>query len=417
MEVFGEWKCGILNEVRNRLTQLPLGIQPLGLKSFIEIDGNLKAIKDHFIISYIDKAANSYAMTCIQLYYDTLKSVYADVDLYKRLSTSIDITKKRIDALYRRLGISNSNRKFPYLILVPKLHKTPVKFRPITVGCNTYIELANNELLKLLKILYIKIKHVGCNIIKNSYDVIRILNGLDDIESIRSYDIAELFNSIDLDDLWDVMMDMFMRFDLNQYVTLAKYKNLLQMVLRETYLFDGVHVYRQCRGIPMGGGGSAALADIYLFSYEYRNKFNNDLIYLRYVDDIFWALRSNELTPGFEFYPDYLRFVETACDEGGGLNFLDLTLWIENKKIMTRIYDKRNDYNFDTIRVMKWNSSVHIGIYRNIIAGYIDRCVKLNSEHSWTAECICDFKNRLIMSGYPLKFINCCLEASTSQLE
>jgi ribosomal protein S17E len=167
----------------------------------------------------------------------------------------------------------------------------------------------------------------------------------------------------------------------------------------------------------MGGGGSAALADIYLFSYEYRNKFNNELIYMRYVDDILWALRSNDITTGFEFYPDYLRFVETECDESGGINFLDLTLRIVNKKIMTCIYDKRNGYKFETNRVMKWNSSVHISIYRNIIAGYIDRCVKLNSDPSWTAECIRDFKNRLLLSEYPVNFVNCCLEACASQLE
>ena len=85
---------------------------------------------------------------------------------------------------FHKLLIPQSNFNYPYLVLIPKFHKSPVKFRTVTVDCNTYSNNANKILLNILKQIYdltLKTNNTYC--LKNSYQLIECLNKIKNLES------------------------------------------------------------------------------------------------------------------------------------------------------------------------------------------------------------------------------------------
>ena len=57
------------------------------------------------------------------------------------LSNSFNANKnKQVHAFYKMLKLPHKNFNYPYLVLIPKFYKKPVKFRTVTVGCNIYVE-------------------------------------------------------------------------------------------------------------------------------------------------------------------------------------------------------------------------------------------------------------------------------------
>ena len=55
------------------------------------------------------------------------------------LTNSSNVNKnKQIHAFYKLLKLPHNNYNYPCLVLIPKFHKKPVKFRTVTIGCNNY---------------------------------------------------------------------------------------------------------------------------------------------------------------------------------------------------------------------------------------------------------------------------------------
>jgi hypothetical protein len=405
---FEEWKYYVVNDfideysrVRYKDDQVKLHL----MRSYI------KHLQDRFVITYVDKVASNYAFICKKLYCELLTNSYNDTTIYKKLDLKQCIIENRIRAFYRRAGFKIGDFKFPYLVLIPKFHKFPVKFRTVTVGCNTYLTDANNKLLSLLKIVYKTLIKEGGYFINNSLTVVKHIKGIEGITDIKSYDFTDLFNSIDLRDLYSIILGLFEKYDLQSYISINKYRALLDLVLNETILYNGTNFYKQIHGIPMGGGCSSALADIYLHFYERGVMLLNELLFFRYVDDILVCFNENVKSIDLSFYPDNLKLVETEKDNRGCLVFLDLSLKIsEHQRISYTIYDKRDTYNFKTVRIMSWNSNLHKNIKRNVIINQLIRCQRLHSDIVNMDKRIKFFIKMACDHGFPLLFLKSILK-------
>ena len=132
-----------------------------------------------------------------------------------------------------------------------------------------------------------------------------------------------------------------------------------------SFLFDNIYIrvgtklYRQIVGIPMGTTCAPLVADLFLFCYE--RDFMKDLSSdnqtdvikafnstSRYLDDIF-----NINNPYFEgmvnqIYPSELQ-LNKANTSDTAAPFLDLHLSISNGFVSSKIYDKRDDFDFDIV--------------------------------------------------------------------
>lgn len=400
LNAFDEWKHAFIQQFLNHYPN-HYKINNIKLSS---LKPAISDLQEQYVITYLDKVSTNYAFTCKTYYINKLSQYYNDLNLYAPTTESERSIKNKITALYKKAGYIIKNLKFPYLVLVPKLHKDPVKFRPVTVGCNTYLTLANEKLLIILNKLLEIIKKEGSYFVKNSYEVVNLLNQCN-VVTVTSYDFADLFNTIDIKTLYSIMLKFFEQYDIQQFISYTKFKSLLTIVLNENVLFNGIGFYRQINGIPMGGGCSSALADLYLHHYEIGNHILNELLYIRYVDDILIGYTHDNFIFSFDFYPSNLKLIETEKNSNNSLDFLDLNILYKNNMLHIRIYDKRDAFNFKINRITSWHSCIHKNIFRNIIINQLTRCNKIFSDSEEKYSFIVKYLQVAIDNKYPHHFL------------
>ena len=118
-------------------------------------------------------------------------------------------------------------------------------------------------------------------------------------------------------------------------------------------------LYRQIVGIPMGTNCTPLVADLFLFCYERDfmtplsdvnqadtiEAFNSTS---RYLDDLLYI--DNPYLDGIvnQIHPPELQMNIANISETD-VPFLDLNISISNSFVSSKIYDKRNDFDFDTV--------------------------------------------------------------------
>ena len=130
------------------------------------------------------------------------------------------------------------------------------------------------------------------------------------------------------------------------------------------YLLDNIlldlelNFDRQTIGIPMGTKCAPLVADLFLFCYE--RDFMKSLslkirltllrlsIQLRYVDDLLNIDNIYFDQMVYRIYPTELQ-LNRANSSDTEAPFLDLNLCISNGTVSTKIYDKRDDFDFDIV--------------------------------------------------------------------
>ena len=130
-------------------------------------------------------------------------------------------------------------------------------------------------------------------------------------------------------------------------------------LLDNIYIRFGIKLYRQIVGIPMGTNCAPLVADLFLFYYvrDFMTSLSEfkqaDIIEAfkstsRYLDDLL-----NIDNPYFEgmfnrIYPPELQ-LNNASTSNTKAPFLDFHLSISNGFVSSKIYDKRDDFDFDIV--------------------------------------------------------------------
>ena len=132
----------------------------------------------------------------------------------------------------------------------------------------------------------------------------------------------------------------------------------LSFLLDNIYIRFGTKLYRQILGIPMGTNCAPLAADLFLFCYE--RDFMKHLSYNQ--ADVFKAFKStsryfddllNIDNPYFEgmvnqIYPPELQLNKTYTSDIEA-PYLDLHMSISNGFVSAKIYNKRDDFDFDIV--------------------------------------------------------------------
>ena len=138
-----------------------------------------------------------------------------------------------------------------------------------------------------------------------------------------------------------------------------KVREALIFLLDNIYIRFGTTLYRQIVGIPMGTNCTPLVADLFFFCYE-RNfmmplsadkdaeiieAFNSTS---RYLDDLLNI--DNTYFDGMvkQIYPSELQ-LNKANSSDTEAPFLDLHLNISDGFISSKIYDKRDDFDFEIV--------------------------------------------------------------------
>ncbi len=136
----------------------------------------------------------------------------------------------------------------------------------------------------------------------------------------------------------------------------------MNLLLDNIYVTFGDQVFRQVIGIPMGTDCAPFLANLFLYSYEYKwidkQKKLNDWHVLkhfrscsRYIDDLLVINNADQMNKYMsDIYPKELILVPDDTD-GTSCPFLDLQVTITDSIISTSklIYDKRDAFQFPIV--------------------------------------------------------------------
>ena len=133
----------------------------------------------------------------------------------------------------------------------------------------------------------------------------------------------------------------------------------LVYLLDNIFIRFGTKLYRQTIGIPMGTNWAPLVADLFLFCYERDfmkslscenqadiiEAFNSTSRYLGdllNIDNIYFDQMVDHI------YPTELQ-LNRANSSDTEAPFLDLNLCISNGTVSTKIYDKRDNFDFDRV--------------------------------------------------------------------
>ena len=166
----------------------------------------------------------------------------------------------------------------------------------------------------------------------------------------------------------------------------------LHYLLDNIFIRFGSKLYRQIVGIPMGTNYAPLVADLFLFCYErdfmlsLSDNNQTDIIEAfnstsRYLDDLL-----NIDNPYFEqmvgqIYPTELQ-LNKANSSDTEAPFLDLNLSITNGIVSSKIYDKRDDFNFEIVN-FPFPCSPFYGVYISQLIRFARVCSNVD-----------DFNNR-----------------------
>ena len=175
-------------------------------------------------------------------------------------------------------------------------------------------------------------------------------------------------------------------------LTCSEVCNALHLLLDNIFVHFGDSIYRQVIGIPMGTNCAPLIADLFLYCYErdFMSKLNSDSkadiieafnYTSRYLDDIL-----NLDNPYFDsmfssIYPKELK-LNKANSSDTSAAFLDLDLSIENGIISSKIYDKRDDFNFNIVNFPQLDGDVpkstSYGVYISQLIRFARACTSVN---------------------------------------
>ena len=225
----------------------------------------------------------------------------------------------------------------------------------------------------------------------NSKEVLDKLNNVNNPTSIHTYDFSTLYTNLPLDLVKKELFEMIDRyFDINErksnkYIILNHFwrtaqfgstskkcsydrenlKAALEYLLFNSYVRFGPCVFRQIKGIPMGGNASPLIADLFLANLEFKymdklvSSKSSDNLRLakrlsnnsRYIDDIA-VCNMNDINDfvvcSNDIYPNSIPLT-AGCIENNKDTFLDLDICIDEGRFVTKIYHKVDDFDFDVV--------------------------------------------------------------------
>ena len=429
---FKEWKKLLLSNFRFKLLACKHKYNYKGSvlsrsQSKLELD----RLRDKYIITVVDKAAGNFAFTCKKLYYLKLATELGldnispgnETYCYVQESEEVIIDRTKTDLLRFRLVPDIKEGRLALLYQTPKFHKNPPKMRYIAGNINTVTAKLDKIVASVLKMckLHFKnlcTKNMGYSGIRYFFDVqtsvevkdmFSSAEGLADQISIN--DFSTLYTLFDHDHLlrnitW--LLDKLAKNSGMNFVRVGYDKawwviddseglvysvmELIEMIdylVRNTYIKALGSIFRQDRGIIMGGKSSGWLSDCSLMVDEFRyvdSKVKAGLVsdanrlkfFRRYRDDCTSLNIDNFLAIASDIYPPSLSLTQEN-DQIDKANVLDMEVKIIDSIITTKVFCKADIFPFNVITLPFLDSNLDTRICYRVFYGQIVRFQRLCS--------------------------------------
>ena len=369
-----------------------------------------KALRDlirnpDLIISKADKGDSTVVMSteqylelaCKHLYdsntYQLLRSDPTQ-DIVRRFNLYIEgcLEKGVIDKVQHERLLLPEGIDTQTIYFLPKIHKRPVKLRPIVSCTNGPTYTASAFLDKLLQPHMRKVK----SFLKNSTELIHILRTLKFPPQayLITLDVESLYTNTSHE---EAIKSLLKRFECDPQKVFVL--DLLKYVLKNNVFKFGNQVFAQLHGVAMGTKLAPALATIYIGDLEEQfleSRVLKPELWVRYIDDVFlvWAHPLSEFEAFLQDLNktrERIRFTaEVSLDS---CNFLDLTIYKSPKFLSTGLLSTKIYYKAtNTFSYPSGDSYMPTQIHRSIAIGEMIRLLRNTEDPTIFRHC----KNKLI---------------------
>lgn len=427
-----------VNQYNSLLLELNTAPKPSNTPKFINPD-NLKLtmtkwLNDNNLL--IQNADKNLCLTLIDktIYQTHLDQLVTNQDLYQPMSMTE--AKSFVDELnfevkqhyynfYKKNRYHNNINKhlsygFPNLYLIPKIHKPKLAMRPIVNQRNFLF----TEIYKDIHSYYLKVLNAlpgkSQVVLDGNLDLINKITALNQLVKndkidlndyqILSLDVTNLYGNIDLEDILTVIGEVSDKKKTDDVF----YFKLTQLILPNSIIESQRHLYRQLNGLAMGINYAPSLANLYLFHrydsrlvkmlYSSEESYRPILFYGRYLDDILIICHKtnlkidktvenvlNKIHPSIQF--------TTEHSINNSINFLDLTIYIQNNQLHFKNYTKDRKVN------MMLHHNAHFKGKDGLIKSQSIRVMKNSSTEENYIDALTTLKDGLEARGYPTKMV------------
>ena len=458
---FRDWKNKILKVVKDKFyksnrrkatrTEEPSN----NVKTLKHLNKYLKYYHEHFVITSVDKANSNYAFICKKFYILTLLDELGfNLNTLAPIgnNTYIPINESHEDIVERHNKVmANSfntrckkdNLKLPRLYWIPKLHKNPYKCRFIAGAKHCTTKQLSIKINKGLTVIRDNFKNYCKTIYNNSgincfWSIVSSTEFLDKFHSIKAhsvqiFDFSTLYTNLNHDDvishisnLLDIIFNdtnrkyLCIGFD-KSFLAKNKYSGYcafskdqflkaIKFVIQEVFVSFSGKVFRQVRGIPMGGNCSPLLADLFLLHCEYmymttllkHKKFNLARLLSntsRYIDDLCIINYKNFEALLSDIYPLSLEASRSGTDNKNA-DYLDIKIQVTNTSAVTSVFHKVDNFKFPVTLLTFPENTMPYNTGIKVFAGQVLRYARICSLEEDFLNKVDNTSSILIARGY-----------------
>ena len=275
-----------------------------------------------------------------------------DIARIKSIVTDCASTISRL--IHRKVGLfvaEFANKwTLPRFYVIPKIHKQPVKGRPI-VPSHRWITAGLSRVLD--RLLRPTLNECG-TVLGDSRDLIRIIEDFDasEVSHLATSDVTSLYTMIPITDCINRVVNIYKEFTTDNDEITEEVHDLLHTglsaILNENYfVVPNGTVYHQIQGIAMGTPIAPLLANIYMFSVEREAMASaiKPTFYFRYIDDIIMALDSppenGEIDLLQKISASHPHLTFTTSVHATKVEFLDLVIYKGSRYRSRKVLDTR----------------------------------------------------------------------------
>ena len=432
---FDNWKHSIITTIEDRIEQLKKKIVPREIKQTLKDAGVITALNDlqnDFVMAPIDKATNNISFICKRFYAKILLKEFGILGTssktYEKLSTSLDsVINSTIKDIKSNFSIKTeeSMKKLPSAYWLPKMHKSPIGSRFIIASKECTTKKLSKLVTAAFKLVYKSIESYHKKVeffsgihsfwvIQNNLPVIKSLDKINKInaaKTVSTFDFSTLYTNIPHDKLIKVLNHIidfafkgkqFQNISVNEFVqprwckiskgflfTKESLKKAVQYLIGNSFFTVGDFIFRQKIGIPMGSDPAPFFANLFLHFYEWqwveKHKKSNFLSTrklcntFRFIDDLITINDGGIFEKNIKnIYPSELE-LKKESHKNTEAHFLDLNILINNSKFDSKLYDKRDDFPFDIVRMPYRTSNIPNKMFYTTASAEILRISKTSS--------------------------------------
>ncbi len=235
--------------------------------------------------------------------------------------------------------------QLPQFYIMPKLHKNPVKGRPI-VACHSWCTWP------LSKWVANRINPYAAKqetVLTDTNALIEILGRVelreDDDILLSTADVESLYTSIPIPGALEALEERLRACGVDESFLRITIDATKYVLGNNFFEFNGTF-YHQRKGLAMGTPLAPPVANLFLASHEARlmRVVAPPLLYVRFLDDILVVQKLDEATPGLplwdglnSMHPDIRLTRESSPSMA---DFLDLQIYRQGKRLLHRVHQK-----------------------------------------------------------------------------